>query len=154
MNSMHRSPRRPRQAPRELNLTSCIDVVFLLLIFFIVTTQFTDREGTMLAQLSGGDPPDPRPQMPLKVHVTSMGETGYRLDIQGHPVRPTSFGDLIAMMKQLQDDPAIGRTGLYQADNLVLIAPEEKVRWQHVVNAYNASRRAGFTQIAFDSPLP
>lgn len=154
MNSTHRSHRRPRQAPLELNLTSCIDVVFLLLIFFIVTTQFTDREGSMPAFLSGGPLPEPRPQLPLKVHVSSMGETGYRLDIQGHPVRPTSFGDLIAMMKQLRDQPEIGRTGLYAADNLVLIAPEEKVRWQHVVNAYNASRRAGFTQIAFDVPSP
>jgi len=145
--------RKRLSAPRELNLTSCIDVVFLLLIFFIVTTQFTDREGS-LAMLSSGNEPAPRPQLPLKVGISSMGETGYRLDIQGHPTRPTNFGDLIAMKKQLRQPPQTGQAGLYADDNLVVIAPQGRVRWQHVVNAYNASRRAGFTQIAMDFPAP
>lgn len=48
--------RKRLSAPRELNLTSCIDVVFLLLIFFIVTTQFTDREGSCASRHRPGKP--------------------------------------------------------------------------------------------------
>jgi biopolymer transport protein ExbD len=148
---IHHSSRQARKtsAVRDLNLTSCIDIVFLLLVYFIITVSFPAPEGSMAAPLPGTDVhPVPRPQLPLKIHVTSMGETGYRLDIQGHPVRPAGFGDLIAMMKRLRG--ADGTAAPYAADDLVLVAPGDKVRWQHVVNAYNASRRAGFTQVTFD----
>ena len=144
--------RDPRPQPqKQLNLTACIDIVFLLLIFFIVTIQFPTPEGMLAAVLSGEERPEPRPQIPLRVQVSSVGETGYRLDLEGHPTRPTSFGGLIAKLSQLQDKPAAGRHGLYADDNLVIIAPGNQVRWQHVVNAYNASRKAGYSNVTFES---
>lgn len=149
---MHSAPHKrddKPQAQKQLNLTACIDIVFLLLIFFIVTIQFPAPEGT-LAYLSGGEDAPPKPQIPLRVQVSSVGETGYRLDLDGHPTRPVSFGDLIAMLSHLQDKPAAGRHGLYADDNLVVIAPGSQVRWQHVVNAYNASRKAGYFNVTFE----
>lgn len=151
---MHSAPHKrddKPQAQKQLNLTACIDIVFLLLIFFIVTIQFPAPEGSLAATLSGGEDPLPRPEIPLRVQVSSVGETGYRLDLDGHPTRPVSFGDLINMLSQLQDKPAAGRHGLYADDNLVVIAPGNQVRWQHVVNAYNASRKAGYSKVTFES---
>ncbi|GAB2782835.1 hypothetical protein GCM10027040_06060 [Halomonas shantousis] len=72
-----RFPRRQRE-PVEVNLTPLIDVVFLLLIFFMVSTTFETREALELELPQASQGAAVQANEPLILTVTAEGE--YRLD--------------------------------------------------------------------------
>jgi hypothetical protein len=61
-----------------------------------------------------------------------------------------SFGELAGDLDRLRYDPEAGHLeGIYEPDNPVLIEPAPGVRWQHVVNAFNAAIAAKYTNVSF-----
>jgi biopolymer transport protein ExbD len=67
--------RRPTDEGAEINVTPMLDVVFILLIFFIVTTSFVKEEG--LAVSSPGQEPTretARDTGPVVVRINSTGQ--------------------------------------------------------------------------------
>ena len=147
--------KRPVKSTRmQLNLTSMIDVIFQLLIYFVVTASFAVGEGIIPAQLpvGPGKPKDDTkpPTRPLNIVVKSAGvtNTSYRLYLEGAPRPPTTFSELWETLAALRYDPNTGQ-GTYKSDNPVIIKPDGDVRWQHVVNAFNAAVRARYTNISF-----
>ncbi|MDW5376917.1 biopolymer transporter ExbD [Halomonas sp. HP20-15] len=68
---------RRHREPAEVNLTPLIDVVFLLLIFFMVSTTFETREALELT-LPASENGMPAKVSPVTVVVTRDGD--YRLD--------------------------------------------------------------------------
>ncbi len=153
----HRSARQRRGRPplsMQPNLSAMIDVIFLLLIYFVSTVNFTPDEGVLTARLpqGTGQPTtelSPPPQ-PLNILLSPVGETGCRIQVQGYPQMPRSFAELAQLLLELQYDPERGlRSGAFEPDNPVVIRPEAGVRWQHVVNAFNAALRARYTNINF-----
>jgi biopolymer transport protein ExbD len=70
---------RPRRDPVEVNLTPLIDVVFLLLIFFMVSTTFETRQALELA-LPESQAGTPVEQGPVTLSVDASGI--YRLGEQ------------------------------------------------------------------------
>ena len=40
-------------------------------------------------------------------------------------------------------------SGSFKPDNPLIIEPDGRVRWQHVVNAFNAAVKARYTNVAF-----
>lgn len=107
-------------------MTSLIDVVFLLLIFFVVTSTFLDRPGIDLTLPEAGSAP-----------VAERDELTVRLDADGgtwigsSAVEPAALSDSIAAR--------IERGG---HDRVVLEA-DETVPHGRVVRAMDAARRAG-----------
>ncbi|MDR9439443.1 MAG: biopolymer transporter ExbD [Halomonas sp.] len=75
-----RFPRR-RRDPVEVNLTPLIDVVFLLLIFFMVSTTFETRQALEL-ELPESESGQAMEAAPVTVVVTAAGE--YRLGERVH----------------------------------------------------------------------
>ena len=144
--------RTERTVPMSLNLTSMIDVIFLLLVFFVVTASFAPGEGILTAKLpqgtGTGDPLDP-PTLPLNIAITPTGAYGYRLEIEGLAAVPADFEHLYHQLVSLQYNEALQRTGTHKTDDPIVIMPTGDVRWQHVVNAFNAAIRARYTKIAF-----
>lgn len=141
-----------RQSPRNLtlNLTSMIDVVFLLLVYFVLSVAFVSGEGVLTARFptrSEGQDPFAMVVPPVRVSVTSAGSqgTGYRLDVERSPTAPSSFGELATLLESMQTR----RGGFVPSDARIIIAPTNAVQWQHVVNAFNAAVRARYTNIAF-----
>lgn len=67
---------RPRRDPVEVNLTPLIDVVFLLLIFFMVSTTFETRQALELS-LPESQSEVTMPSSPVTVSITADGS--YRL---------------------------------------------------------------------------
>lgn len=153
----HRSARKRHGRPRgnmQPNLSSMIDVIFLLLIYFVVTVNFTPDEGVLTAKLPQGTGQPSAdlapPQQPLNILITAAGETECFIRIQGYPQSPASFGELATLLVQLQYDPERGlRSGAFKPDSPVIIRPDAGVRWQHVANAFNAAVRARYTNINF-----
>ncbi|MDX1464367.1 MAG: biopolymer transporter ExbD [Halomonas sp.] len=85
-----RFPRR-RRDPVEVNLTPLIDVVFLLLIFFMVSTTFETRQALEL-ELPESVSGQPMEAAPVTLVVTSAGE--YRLGERVHTAG--TLGDALA----------------------------------------------------------
>lgn len=132
----------------ELNMTSMIDVVFQLLIYFIITSNFVPGEGIITATMpsgTGSAADVPKLEQPIKIIVSSRGETGYRLDVDKSSIAPSTFGDLGKLLEGMRED----KGGAFSADNPIIIQPGGDVRWQHVVNAFNAALRARYKNIAF-----
>lgn len=70
---------RPRREPVEVNLTPLIDVVFLLLIFFMVSTTFETRQALELS-LPASHSGAPLEPSPVTLSITRAGD--YRLGEQ------------------------------------------------------------------------
>ncbi|MBB6430569.1 ExbD/TolR family protein [Algisphaera agarilytica] len=158
----HRSTRQRRgRRPAmvgELNLTSMIDVIFQLLIFFVVTANFMIDEGVLSAKLpqGAGSPTasDELPREKITIRLMSDPSDDALVSIErgpvGSPIRYASFGELAADLDRLRYDPDGSRLdGIYEPDNPVLIEPQGTVRWQHVVNAFNAAISAKYTNVSF-----
>jgi len=148
----HESRSRKRKAEvSQLNLTSMIDVIFLLLIYFVVTATFVEDEGVLVAKLPTGSgqeaPPPDLPVENININLTSYDQTGAIIEVGAQ--RFTSFKELTAYLISIQNDPSKGRTGFAAPDNPIIIRPAGQVRWQHVVNSFNSSVRAAYTNVSF-----
>ena len=139
------SNRTRRKAKASMPLTAMIDVTFLLLSYFLLTTTFRQSEGQLPGTLPG--PPDPRwivkpIVIPLQVSATgdNCQSAVYSLDGEDKPLRsPQELVDSLRARKQ--------RTG---ANAIVLIQPGRAVRWRYVVEACNQAARVNLqTTIGF-----
>lgn len=157
---VHHVPRRKKRRGRavvgQLNLTSMIDVIFLLLIFFVVTANFRIEEGVLTATLPRGlgQPPPAATLPPQKVTITlTSGSDDTLVVIRRGATRYPGFGELREDLDQLRYDPDAGRhNGLFKPDNPIIIEPAGGVRWQHVVDAFNACLAAKYTNVSFAKP--
>ncbi len=137
--------RVPPKGIRDLNLTSMLDVCFQLLIFFILTASFAKGEGFLAADLplGQGTPNKDTPEQPININVLVEGNTGFRLTTNiSRAQRPASVRALFRELKSR-------RGSTYDHDNPIIIKPDGQVRWDHVVNVYNACVRAKYSNINF-----
>lgn len=141
---------RARQgSPITLNLAPMIDVTFLLLLFFLVTTTFGRPEGILASDL----PPEQGaasvslPLSPIVVRVRQDGPRveDYLIHIDHFERVPGNFTELADMLRALQREPG------FDEHTPVVIVPDGSVAWDHVVNAWNAALRAGARTVVFGS---
>jgi biopolymer transport protein ExbD len=129
---MKLSPRR-REDP-ELNLTSLIDVVLLLVIFFMVSTTFVE-EGRLRVELpTASEEPLAAIQDPIVITITAQGS--YRVNEQ--PLVNNSRETLTAALRKV----AAG-----QRNVPVTIRADGRATHQVVVTAMDVVARLGFTQV-------
>lgn len=123
------------QEEPDLNLTPLIDVVLLLLIFFMVSTTFIDesRLKIQLPQASGEPAPQPR-QTPLVIEVTASGE--FRVD--GKTLLNNSPTTLSAAVAKVTGE---------QRDLPITIRADARATHQSVVTAMDVVGRLGFRAI-------
>ena len=126
---------RPRAQP-EVNLTSLIDVVLLLLIFFMVSTSFV-KQSQITIRLPEADSPAVFEEPPQQIDIM-ITETGTYL---------------INSRELINNRPETIRNALRKvsAGNNELpltISADANARHQHVVTAMDVAGRLGFTQIS------
>jgi biopolymer transport protein ExbD len=136
--------------PIAVNLAPMIDVTFLLLIFFLVTTTFERPEGVLASDLPrvGGTQAVPLPISPIVVRVSlsGPGDDDYLLRIDRFETRIDSIDALPDVLRQIQQQPG------FDTETPVVIIAANDVRWDHVVGCWNAALRAGCSRIAFGEP--
>lgn len=118
----------------HINLTSMVDVVFLLLIFFMVASKFAEEERSIDLQLpkvgaAGQAKPDNQPR-----RVALDGAGGIQLD-----------GRKLSL-QQLQDDLKLAATQF--GDVRVVIDGDARCPFQGVAAAMAACREAGVTNLS------
>jgi biopolymer transport protein ExbD len=125
-----------RQDEPELNVISLVDVVLLLLIFFMVSTTFVDeaRLELKLPQASK-EPAAAQKQDPIEVAVTASGE--YR--VNGQTLINTSAATLAA---------AISKVAGEKRDLPVTIRADGRATHQSVITAMDVLGRLGFRSVS------
>ncbi|WP_114417143.1 ExbD/TolR family protein [Marinospirillum perlucidum] len=119
------------QEDSEVNLTPMIDVVFILLIFFIVTTSFVRESGIQV------DPPqaataESQSQTSILVAISPQGEVW----VDGNPQSLASLGPRVARL--LSERP--------QAS--VVIQADKEARSGRLVEVMDRLRQAGVNNLA------
>lgn len=123
-----------RRADPELNLTSLIDVVLLLVIFFMVSSTFV-QEGRLRVELpSAGAGQTTAMQDPLVITVTAQGS--YRVNERAL-VNNSRETLRVALVQS-----AAGATG-----RPITIRADAHASHQAVVTAMDVAARLGFTQV-------
>ena len=117
---------RPGNLQVAINVAPLVDVVFLLVIFFAVTTTFLETAGLEL-ELPESSSTAPREPSHIIVQLTEQGE----LMLDGETV------ELTALSGQLSD--LIGE----QADRAVVLQADGNARHESVVQIMDAIRAAG-----------
>ncbi len=128
-------PRTPRE-PVDINLAPLIDVVFILLLFFVVTTTFT-RETQLkvdLPEAVSGTPPEAAVKAPLEILVASDGSFA----LNG---KSLVTNDLAALMEALRVESA-GDQSLP-----VMLSADAQAPHQAVVTAMDAASKLGFAKL-------
>jgi biopolymer transport protein ExbD len=120
--------------PPTLNLTSLIDVIFMLIIFFMVGTQFTDMERKIRLQVPSVADHGALTAAPEKRIVNVYRDGAITLDRQ-----PVTLDELTQRL-------AIARREY--AELGVLVRGDGQGPYQNVADVFNACKRAGISQLA------
>ena len=127
--------RKPRENV-EINLASLIDVVFILLLFFVVTTTFT-RETQLkvdLPEAASGMPPE---QTELKQVEVLIGADG-AYSVNGNALLESNLSNLMAALQKESD-----------GDNSLplILSADGKTPHQAVITAMDAAGKLGFSHL-------
>lgn len=132
---------RADDAP-EINLVPLIDVILVLIIFFVVTTSF-DARSVLKLELprAEGQPPEAGAP-PLSLLINAEG----RYFVHDREVLQTDVDSLKASLQEVAGE---------ERDRTVLIRADARTPWQAVITAYEALGQLGFRRIAnATAPVP
>mgnify|MGYP005848590491 CR=1 FL=1 len=126
---------RRRSPAASVDLTPLIDVVFLLLIFFMVTTTFV-REGRMGLELPEAQTEvTVQPTEPLRIVVSADGD----YSVNGRALTDAAVRTLMAALEEASG----GDTGLP-----LVITADGRAPHRAVVRVMDAAERIGFGKIS------
>ena len=129
---MNFQPRRAEEP--DVNMTSLIDVVLLLLIFFMLSTRFIDESRLQLRLPEAGVEPAQVQRDAVEIEVTAQG--GYR--VNGRALINNSPETLSA---------AIGKATANNRAVPLTIRADARATHQSVVTAMDVAGQAGYRQI-------
>ncbi len=133
--------RRQRREEVGINLTPLIDVVFLLLIFFMVSTTFT-RETQLSVDLPEAEgKPRPEVQKQIEILIDEAGQ--YRVNGQGL---------VDSRMRTLQ--AAIYKLSAGDTTLPMVITADAQAAHQDVVMAMDAAGQMGFVHLSITTRQP
>jgi biopolymer transport protein ExbD len=130
-----------RHEDPDVNLTPLIDVVFLLLIFFMVSTTF-ERDTEISIELPEASGKPVESQRPL-VEI-SIDEKG-RYFVNKEEVINTQIETLMHAIKKAAGDEVKPR---------VLLSADKMTPHQAVITAMDAARQLGFVSLTFATSAP
>jgi biopolymer transport protein ExbD len=125
-------PRRPQET--HINLTSLIDVVLLLIIFFMVSTSFIEEAELSISLPSATAAPSVQAVESLEVLVTAEG----RYHVDGRELVNTRPETLQRALEQLAGSAR---------DRPVTIRADARAAHQDVVTVMDVAGRMGFAHI-------
>lgn len=115
----------------ELNITPLIDIVFILLIFFVVTTTFVHELGLPIERPDSGTATE-QPHDVVRVAVSRQGE----ITVDAQPTSPWRVeAEVRARLRE-------------HADASVVVIADKGATAEIIVDAIDACRRAGAEGVA------
>lgn len=124
----------------SVRMTPLIDVVFLLMIFFIMTLKFQEEEGVL------------KNRLPLKgdQNIVELKKDWETVFIK----LATENGKLMIYMQERVVDSytsLLGKLNLLPQQIMIVIEPEKKVPYKYVIGVYNTCLKAKKSNIVFSA---
>ncbi len=128
------------QKRNAINITPLIDVIFLLMIFFLMTINFNKSEGVLENRLpqSGSEVSDeiPKDYETIKLRVKMIKDQQLmKIYLQERIVY--SYEDLLYYLDQLPEDI------------LIIFEPSDNVPYKHVIGVYDTCLKSNKQNIVF-----
>jgi biopolymer transport protein ExbD len=134
----------------EINLTPLIDIVFLLLIFFMVSTTFT-KESQLKIQLpeAKADPAAAQKNPQLVIEISSLGVYAVKgpADAEARQVLNTSSDALQRVIKSAAQ-------GQEKDKMIVIIRADKQTPHEAVIRALSVAGQIGLSRITFATESP
>ena len=129
--SLKKTSKRGHSTMNELNITSLLDLVFVLLVIFIITTpQLVNNLEINLP--SGKKPPaDTKPKPPSRINVSAAGQI--------------TLNDAVVTVPQLKDKLQALKTD--NPDFGVVVKGADEVDYQVMVNVMDTLRQLDITKM-------
>ena len=144
-----RKARPGRKSLLGVSLTGMIDVIFNLLIFFVVITTVPQQEGFLAGELPSASTVQSGmeiPALPIVIRVYAGNSfEDCQLQMGSSEDGPETFEQLYADLAAMHTDGG----GLYEAQNPVVLNLGAGVSVDQMVKTYNAVALAGFNNIQF-----
>lgn len=122
----------------ELNITPLLDLVFVLLVIFIITTP--QLMNNLEINLPSGKPPPKKPDEP-KINEISVADDG-QININGEIVTAAQLKD---KLQQLQAD---------NPDLAVVVKGADAVDYQHMVNVLDVLQQLDVQKVGLATQAP
>ena len=138
------------RASVSLNLTSMIDVVFQLLIYFLLGTNFVIGEQSYrmdLPERTGNAPVNSLEldEDPLFIEVRHRDTGEAAVYVPG----PWSSPRTVSNLREFLFSRRIDQGGLYEINHPIKVKPMSGATWEDAVEAFNAAFGAGYENIGF-----
>ncbi len=132
---------RPRgEEEVDVNLTPLIDVVFLLLIFFMVSTTFIRESEIQLTLPEASEDVRENPLDTIDVAIDANG----RYFVNGNALINTQLATIRQVLNEVRPT---------DVEPVVIISADAKASHQAVVTVMDAARQAGLTRITFPTKI-
>lgn len=135
---MKRSHRAASRGTFDLNVMSLIDLVFLLLSYFLFTLALTATEGVLPSRIAiGEDASEQMPEEPAEDAVVRLVQTGDTVlyFIDNWPL--TDYAELVDRLRRLP------------AETMVVIDAAPAVQTDPVIRVYNQCLKLGLKRVVF-----
>jgi biopolymer transport protein ExbD len=150
----HKKIQPPEEDEPGLDISSLIDVCFLLLIYFLVTTQIVKKEQELNTALPANTPSEALPKLsPMLIlleesgNVSVQGESGVPELLESDPdarLLP-NLSQRLELYKSIAEQS--------ETEALVQLKVDGKAVQQRVIDVLNALAKAGVTKITFTDLL-
>jgi len=146
-----------RRAPAPaVALAPMIDVVFLLLLYFLLAAEFRQSERFVPVELASrstsveqADPLTlPRTPVILTIRSTGPGAEDYQL-----AARSPALGD-VQTFEALREALARSRGEIFADDQPFIVRVGDRARWEHTLRAIETIRSADYTRVTLAEPSP
>ncbi len=129
---------QPRRLPEEpnVNLISLVDVVLLLVIFFVLTTSFVRQSQLAVHLPEAADAPDAAEAGPAALEITVTSRGGFF--VNGRALVDNRAETLATAIRRVHPDGELRE---------VTISADAKAAHQDVVTAMDVAGRLGITEI-------
>ena len=133
---MKKTSQRSHGTMSELNITPLLDLVFVLLVIFIITTPQMINS-LEIALPSGKPPPPPDPNLPKpKINRVIVDPTG-QVFLNDQAVADTQMKTTFAAVKASDPDPKF------------VVKGDDEVEYQNVIKVLDTLRQLDITKVGF-----
>jgi biopolymer transport protein ExbD len=137
--------RRSPDSPVEMQMGPMIDMVFLLLVFFMVTSKPIKQESDITLGLPGAVPQEEAIDIPdeQRIDILPSGQVVLN-EVDMGAAADTRLLKLVALLARFKESADAARSKA-----LVTLNPDATVRHQRVVDVLNACANAGISGVTF-----
>lgn len=132
----------------ELQISPLIDVVFLLLIYFIVTAALIKKEGDISFMLPANVAPEQMVVIPVEVLIEITAEGAVMVEGMRFSQDDTNLADLVTQLSGLKGVADAQKSPFY-----VNILPNHETEHHRVIDVMDACAAAGVKNLSFSKAM-